>query len=85
MCEKCLANCQRNQKEPFRPFDIPIVAWKTVAMDLFVFQDKTNMVVVDLFSCFPVVRQLHGENTKLALNAFERCIQQFWNSQGHSK
>ena len=24
-CEKCLANCWRNQKEPFIPFDIPIV------------------------------------------------------------
>ena len=59
-CEKCLANCQRNQKEPYIPFDIPIVAWKSIATDLFTFQDKTYVVVVDVFSCFPVVRQLHG-------------------------
>ena len=55
-CEKCLANCGHNQKEPYIPFDIPIVAWKTVATDLFVFQDKTYLVVVDLFSRFPVIR-----------------------------
>ena len=62
-CEKCLANCHRNQREPFIPFDIPIVAWKSVAIDLFVFQDKTYVVAVDLFSRFSVVRQLHGEST----------------------
>ena len=27
-CERCLANCRRNQKEPYIPIDIPIVAWK---------------------------------------------------------
>ena len=49
-CEKCLANCCLNQKEPYIPFDIPIVAWKSIATDLFTFQYKTYMVVVDLFS-----------------------------------
>ena len=63
-CEKCLANCRHNQKELHIPIDIPIVAWKTVTTDLFVFQDKTYVVAVDLFSRFPVVRQLHGESTK---------------------
>ena len=55
-CEKCLANCHHNQKEPYIPFDIPIVAWKTVTTDLFVFQDKTYLVVIDLFFRFPVIR-----------------------------
>ena len=76
-CEKCLANCHHNQKEPYIPFDIPIVAWKTVATDLFVFQDKTYMVIIDLFSRFPVVRQLHGESTKLVLNALKDIFSNF--------
>ena len=59
------------------PFDIPIVAWKTVATDLFLFQDKTYMVVVDLFSHFLVVRQLHGENMKLVLNALKGIFSDF--------
>ena len=76
-CEKCLANCCCNQKEPYVPFDIPIVAWKTIAIDLFVFQDKTYLVVVGLFSRFPVIRQLHGESTKLVLNALKNLFSDF--------
>ena len=76
-CEKCLAKCQRNQKEPYIPLDIPIVAWKSIATDLFTFQDKTYVVVVDVFSCFPVVRQQHGESTKLVLNALKDIFSDF--------
>ena len=76
-CEKCLANCCHNQEEPYIPFDIPIVAQKTIATDLFVFQHKTYMVVVDLFSRFPVIRQLHGESTKLVLNASKSIFSDF--------
>ena len=48
-CEKCLANCRCNQKEPFIPIDIPIVAWKTVATDLFILNDKTYILVILIF------------------------------------
>ena len=41
-CERCLAHCRRNQKEPYIPIDIPIVAWKTVVTDLFVFQNTLS-------------------------------------------
>ena len=51
-CEKCSDNCRCNQKEPYIPIDIPIVAWKTVPTDLFVFKDQTYMIVIDLFSRF---------------------------------
>ena len=76
-CEKCLPNCHHNQKEPYIPFDIPIVAWKTITTDLFVFQDKTYIVVVDLFSRFPVIRQLHGESIQLVLDALKNVISNF--------
>ena len=66
-CEKCLANCKHNQEEPYIPTDIPIVAWKTIATDLFMFQDKTYILMIDLFLHFPVVRQLSGENTRTVL------------------
>ena len=67
-CEKCLAHCSHNQKEPYIPIDIPIVAWETVATDLFMLQDKTYILIIDLFSHFLVVRQLCGESTKLVLD-----------------
>ena len=76
-CKTCLANCQRNQKEPYIPFDIPIVAWKSIAIDLFKFQYNAYVVVVDLFSRFPVVRQLHGESMKLVLNALKSVFSNF--------
>ena len=62
-CERCLMNCRRNQKESNIPIEIPIVAWKVLATDLFVFNDKTYILVVDLFSRFPVIRKLAGEST----------------------
>ena len=50
---------------------------KTVTTDLFVFQEKSYIVVVDLFSRFPVVRQLHAERTKLVLNALKSVFSDF--------
>ena len=81
-CEKCLANCRLNQKEPYIPIDIPIIAWKTIAwktiaMDLFMFQDKTYILMIDLFSHFPVVRQLFGENTRTVLKAMQNVFTDF--------
>ena len=70
-CEKCLSHSRHNQKEPFIPIDIPIVAWKVVATDLFVFQNCTYILVTDLFSHFPVVNQLRGESAKLVLDALK--------------
>ena len=66
-----MANCRRNQKESYIPIDIPIVAWKTIATDLFVFNDKTYILMIDLFSHFPVVGQLSGENMKTVLKAIQ--------------
>ena len=76
-CDKCLAHCRSNQKEPYISIDIPIVAWKTITKDLFVFQDKTYILIIDLFSRFPVVRQLHGESTKVVLNALKDVFSDF--------
>ena len=76
-CEKCLAHCRHNHKELYIPIDIPIVAWKTVATDLFMFQDKTYILIIDLFSHFPVVRQLCGESIKLVLDALKDIFSNF--------
>ena len=53
------------------------MAWKTIATDLFVFQDKTYILIIDLFSHFSVVRQLHGESTKVVLNALKDIFSNF--------
>ena len=53
------------------------MAWKTVATDLFMFQDKTYILIIDLFSSFPVVRQLHGESMKLVLDTLKDVFSNF--------
>ena len=57
--------------------DIPIVAWKTVTTDPFMFQEKMYILIIDLFSCFPVVRQLCRESTKLVLDALKDIFSDF--------
>ena len=49
----------------------------TYSIDLFIFQDKTYMIIMDLFSTFPVVRQLCGESTKLVLDALKDVFSDF--------
>ena len=41
------------------------------------FQDKTYILIIDLFSHFPVVRQLHGESMKLVLDALKDVFSNF--------
>ena len=76
-CEKCLVNCRHNQKEPNLPIEIPVIAWKTMTTDLFVFNDKTYILVIDLFSHFPVIRKLAGESTHLVLDAIKNIFSDF--------
>ena len=49
-CAKCLANCHCNQQEPYIP-----LRRQSLLIYLY-FKDKTYIVVIDLFSRFPVVR-----------------------------
>ena len=41
------------------------------------FQDKTYILIIDLFSHFPVVRQLHGKSMKVVLNALKEVFSDF--------
>ena len=76
-CEKCLMNCRQNQKEPDILIEIPIVTWKVIASDLFVFNGKTFILVVDLFSRFPVIRRLAGESSSVVLEAIKDILCDF--------
>ena len=40
-------------------------------------QEKTYILIIDLFSHFAVVRQLHGESTKLVLDALKNVFSNF--------
>ena len=56
------------------PIEIPIIAWKMVATDLFVFNDKTYNLVIDLFSHFLVIGKLAGESTRVVLDTIKEIF-----------
>ena len=76
-CEKCLMTCRQNKKEPDIPIEIPIVTWKVITSDLFVFNDKTFILVIDLFSRFPVIRRLASESSRVVLEAIKDILCDF--------
>ena len=76
-CEKCLMNCRQNQRETDIPIKIPIVTWKVIASDLFVFNSKSFILVIDLFSRFPVIRRLAGESSHVVVEAIKDILCDF--------
>ena len=70
-CDLCQEHSSRNKKDPSLPRDIPIQAWSTIQMDLFMLEDHTFLLVVDMTSRFPVVRILNSETTKSVLNTLK--------------
>ena len=63
-CPQCQAHKPSQVKEPLMPHDVPPRPWHTVASDLFYWEPKNYLLVVDMFSKFPVVRKL--DNTSSA-------------------
>ena len=55
-CEKCQEFSRRNSKDPAIPRELPLVAWTLLELDLFTFENGTFLLIVDVTSRFPVVR-----------------------------
>ena len=51
--------------------------WKLLEMDLFSLEDHTFLLVVDVTSCFPVVRILNNETSKAVINALKGIYSNF--------
>ena len=72
-CDLCQEHSRRNCKDPLIPCDIPVKAWTTLQMDLFMLDGYSFLLVVDITSRFAVVRILNSETTKSVLNTL-KCI-----------
>ena len=70
-CDLCQEHSHRNNKDPAIPRDIPIQAWTTIQMDLFMLDGHSFLLVVNVTSRFPVVRILNSETTKSVLNTLK--------------
>ena len=60
-CSTCAMFRKQNQQEPLMPHPVPGRPWAKVGADIFDFRGKDYLVVVDYFSKYPEVVQLHGK------------------------
>ena len=67
-CDVCQENSQRNNKDPVLAREIPIFPWTLLEMDLFMMDDHSFLLVVDVTSQFPVIRILNNETCRSVLN-----------------
>jgi transposase InsO family protein len=71
MVQKC-ATCQKHQnsqpKEPLQPHDVPPEPWHTLATDMFYCNQQTYLLIVDMFSKFPIVRKLTSISSNTVIN-----------------
>ena len=70
-CEKCQEFSRRNSKDPVLPRELPLVTWTLLELDLFTCKNAIFLLIVDVTSQFPVVRNLPSESTRSVLNALK--------------
>ena len=57
-CPTCLHHANSNQREPLQPHDIPRRPWQKIGTDLFDWNGKPHLIVVDYYSRYPEVAEL---------------------------
>ena len=67
-CPVCLRYSYSNQKEPLINHPIPDRPWQVVATDLFEWDRKDFLLVVDYYSCFFEVAQLQSTTSISVIN-----------------
>ena len=76
-CETCHENLKRDTKDPVLAREIPLVPWTLLEMDLFILEDHTFLLVVDVTSHFPVVRILSNETSRVVINTLKGVYRDF--------
>ena len=64
-CPVCIPYSKQNQREPMLPRAIPTRPWEKVGTDYFSFGRKDYPLVVDYYSKYPEVVQVHSKTEKL--------------------
>ena len=67
-CPVCLKYSHSNQKEPLINHPIPDRPWQVVATDLFQWDKKDFLLVVDYYSCFFDIAQLQNTTSISVIN-----------------
>jgi Integrase core domain. len=70
-CSTCLKYSKNNQKEPLIPHNLPSHPWEKVGVDLFHFNNKKYLLVVDYYSKFFEVCVLNSSQSKSIITQFK--------------
>ena len=76
-CKMCQEYGHRNNKDLVLARELPMVPWTLVEMDLFMHNDHSYLLVVDVTSRFPVVRNLTRETTKAIVTSLKNVYADF--------
>ena len=71
MIKTCQENSRRKTKNPVLTRKIPLVPWTLLEMDVFMIEDHTFSLVVDVTSHFPLVRILINKTSKAVINSLK--------------
>ena len=66
-CGVCQEVQVANRKEPMIASEVPTKAWKVLATDIFEIKGRNYLILSDYFSKFPIVRELSGVVTAVAI------------------
>jgi len=76
-CSICLERRSSNQKEPLITHDVPEYPWQKVATDLFTWDNKEYIVVVDYFSRYFEVKALVSSKSCTVINHMKSIFARF--------
>ena len=75
-CSQCQKYQYPQQREPLQRHEIPPRPWHTIATDLFMWEQNTYLIMVDLFSKYPIVRRISTTSSKSAINQMRGAFEE---------
>ena len=74
-CSTCLTYRDRQTPEPLLPHLVSSRPWEKVASDLFEFDKKQYLVVVDYYSLYPEVKHIPSTSSTAVIKGMKRSLQ----------
>ncbi|MEW8560660.1 MAG: RNase H-like domain-containing protein, partial [Candidatus Thiodiazotropha sp.] len=73
-CSTCIEHRNSNAKEPLLPHEIPEYPWQNVATDLFTWDDKNYIIIVDYYSNYFEVEILSSTKSSAIVSKLKRVF-----------
>lgn len=70
-CQECQEIRNTQKKQPMIPHELPSHVWKTVGADIFYYEKKPYLCVIDYYSKFPIIRRLEKETSADLIDTFK--------------